>query len=77
VHGADWNAADARARDMMRADPEGCGYVHPFAHPALHRGHSTVITECHRQGATPDAVVTVVGGGVWGAISVLLVPVVC
>ncbi len=61
LHGENWNAADEKARAI--AEEENLGYVHPFQHPLLWEGHSTMIDECAREMEEPDAVVLAVGGG--------------
>ncbi|RVT40266.1 pyridoxal-phosphate dependent enzyme [Sphingobium algorifonticola] len=61
VHGADFDAADAQARQVAAAT--GAVHVHPFDHPLLWDGHATLIDEVVRAGATFDCVVTSVGGG--------------
>ena len=44
VHGENWNAADALARQWVEEDPEA-SYISPYDHPLLWTGHSTVIDE--------------------------------
>eukprot|EP00667_Euglena_gracilis_P015016 EG_transcript_15582 len=63
VHGEDWNAADARAQELMVQ--EGWGYVHPFDNPLLWQGHASLVEELHEQlaGQRPGCVVLSVGGG--------------
>lgn len=66
VVGEVWDQADREARRM--AEERTVGYVSPFDHPTIWRGHATMIAEAAeeltRAGAgTPDAVVCAVGGG--------------
>lgn len=61
-HGKMWDESNRHALEMTK-DPE-CVYVHPFDHPDVWEGHSTVITESAEQlGFKPDLVVTCCGGG--------------
>ena len=63
VHGANWNEADELARKMVEEDAHA-EYVHPFEHPLLWKGHSTMIDEIADTGIQkPAAVVACVGGG--------------
>lgn len=63
VHGANWNEADELARKMVEEE-EHAEYVHPFEHPMLWKGHSTMIDEIVETGTEkPAAVVACVGGG--------------
>lgn len=61
VHGEDWNAADALARQM--ADEEWSFYIPPFDHPLIWEGHSSIVEEIEREDVRPDAVFVAVGGG--------------
>lgn len=60
-HGAAFDEANAFA--MALAADSGATYVHPFDHPLLWAGHSTLIDEVLATGLAFDAVVTAVGGG--------------
>lgn len=60
-HGASWD--DAHVRATALAEETDAGYVHPFDHPTVWRGHSTVIDEAAGQGPRPGSVVVAVGGG--------------
>jgi L-serine/L-threonine ammonia-lyase len=60
-HGAVWDEAHAFAQQL--AAERGAAYVHPFDHPLLWAGHSTLIDEVVEAGLAFDAVVTAVGGG--------------
>ena len=68
VHGANWNEADALARERADADDEAA-YVSPYDNPLLWTGHSTVVDEVREQlaeegvGGAPAAIVASVGGG--------------
>lgn len=60
-HGAVWDEAHEFAQQL--AAERGAAYVHPFDHPLLWEGHSTLIDEVVAAGVGFDAVVTAVGGG--------------
>ncbi len=60
-HGAVWDEAHDFA--LTLAAERGAAYVHPFDHPLLWAGHSTLIDEVVEAGLGFDAVVTAVGGG--------------
>lgn len=60
-HGAVWD--DAHEFAMRLAEERGATYVHPFDHPLLWAGHSTLIDEVVEAGLEFDAVVVAVGGG--------------
>ena len=60
-HGDVWDEAHAFAEQL--AAERGAAYVHPFDHPQLWAGHSTLIDEVVGAGLVFDAVVTAVGGG--------------
>lgn len=61
IHGKVWDEANEQALKMA-AQP-GHTMVHPFEHPDIWDGHSTMITEIANQIAKPDVVVASVGGG--------------
>ncbi|XP_068246908.1 serine dehydratase-like [Palaemon carinicauda] len=62
VHGRNWNEAHEKATEM--AQSKDCCYVHPFEHPDIWEGHSTIITEILEQSQVkPAAIVLSVGGG--------------
>lgn len=60
-HGVVWDEAHEFA--LQLAAERGAAYVHPFDHPLLWAGHSTLIDEVVADGVRFDAVVTAVGGG--------------
>lgn len=60
-HGAAFDEANAFA--MALAAERGARHVHPFDHPLLWAGHSTLIDEVLAEGVEFDAVITAVGGG--------------
>ena len=60
VHGTSWYEANAYAEASLAADE---AFIHPFDHPLLWQGHSTMIDEVAQQGIKPGAVVLSVGGG--------------
>ncbi|OWF56812.1 L-serine dehydratase/L-threonine deaminase-like [Mizuhopecten yessoensis] len=62
VHGGVWDESNEYAQKMT-TDP-GCVYVHPFDHPDIWEGHSSMIVEAKEQmPGQPDVVVASVGGG--------------
>ncbi|XP_037091096.1 serine dehydratase-like [Pollicipes pollicipes] len=62
IVGKNWNEANEVA--VERAQRPGCWFVHPYEHPSIWRGHSTLVDELHRQlAAPPAAVILSVGGG--------------
>lgn len=54
---------EANAFAMALAAERGARHVHPFDHPLLWAGHSTLIDEVLAEGLAFDAVITAVGGG--------------
>lgn len=63
VHGDNWNAADALARQLVAQDPSAA-YIPPYDHPLLWEGHSTLVDELAAEmGERPAAIVASVGGG--------------
>ena len=60
VHGASWYEANAYAEASLAAEE---AFIHPFDHPLLWQGHSTMIDEVAQLGIKPGAVVLSVGGG--------------
>jgi L-serine/L-threonine ammonia-lyase len=65
-HGAVWDEAHEFA--VRLAAERGAAYVHPFDHPLLWAGHSTLIDEVFEAGVEFDAVVTAGGGGLFCGI---------
>jgi len=68
IHGKNWNAADALAREIVETKPGGTAkYVSPYDNPLLWTGHSTLVDEItdqlHSEGLKPGAIVVSVGGG--------------
>lgn len=61
IAGPSWQEAHEAASAL--AEREGAFYVHPFDHPDIWRGHSTLVDEVVAQGAKPGLVVVSVGGG--------------
>ena len=60
VHGENWNAAHARALQMVGPD---AAYLHPYEDPLIWQGHSTVVDEIAAAGLPVDLIVLCVGGG--------------
>lgn len=48
--------------DYLKNQPEAV-FIHPFNDPHVVEGHTTLITECFRDGYQPDCIVVPVGGG--------------
>ncbi|ETO03004.1 l-serine ammonia-lyase [Reticulomyxa filosa] len=70
IHGNNWNDSDEHARGIVEKNKGEYSYVHPFDHPLLWKGHSTVIHEISEQwkqdfgfSSPPDAIICSVGGG--------------
>ncbi|XP_053628875.1 serine dehydratase-like isoform X2 [Cherax quadricarinatus] len=62
VHGHVWNDAHEKAQELAQKDK--CCLVHPFDHPDIWEGHSTLVTEILEQSfEKPAAIVVSVGGG--------------
>jgi L-serine/L-threonine ammonia-lyase len=64
VFGASWDEANIKALEICKREQDAV-LVHPFDHPDIWEGHSTMIDEIHLQlqGKRPDVVVLSVGGG--------------
>ncbi len=64
MHGDNWNAADALARQLVAQDASAA-YIPPYDHPLLWAGHSTLVDELveEMQGQRPAAIIASVGGG--------------
>lgn len=61
-HGDMWDESNEYA--LKLASEPGCVYIHPFDHPDVWDGHSTLIKEAALQlDSQPDLVVTCCGGG--------------
>ncbi|KTC68178.1 Phenylserine dehydratase [Legionella birminghamensis] len=62
VAGQVWDEAHQAA--LKFAKQHQAAYIPPFDHPALWKGHASMITEAVQQGLTkPDAIILSVGGG--------------
>ncbi len=61
VHGSVWDETHRHAMTLARE--ETSGYIPPFDHPSLWKGHATIVDELAGQCAKPDAVILSVGGG--------------
>jgi threonine dehydratase len=61
IHGADWNAANARALEL--AAEHGHTYVGPFADPAIIAGQGTIALELLEQVPDLEVIFCSVGGG--------------
>lgn len=61
VVGNSWNEAHEYASKY--SEESGAAYIHPFEHPLLWEGHSSIIDECASGMEEPDAVIVSVGGG--------------
>lgn len=60
VHGESWLEANAFVQETLAPDE---AFIHPFDHPLLWQGHSSLIDEVIQTGIRPGAVVLSVGGG--------------
>ena len=64
IHGGNWNAADALARERVDASSGKAKYVSPYDNPLLWTGHSTLVDEIANQlEEEVGAIVVSVGGG--------------
>jgi len=63
IVGKAWDDANNRAIEIAKG--EGCVLIHPFDHPDIWAGHSTIVDEIVRQlhGKKPHLFVLSVGGG--------------
>ncbi|MCH2043751.1 MAG: pyridoxal-phosphate dependent enzyme [Saprospiraceae bacterium] len=61
VEGKVWDEAHRYALDLSK--DLGATYIHPFEHPSIWTGHSSMIEEVAEVIAEPDAIVVSVGGG--------------
>ena len=61
IHGAAWDDAHAHAIEV--AEQTRGALLHPFDHPDIWEGHSTLIDEVIEAGIRPGVVVVAVGGG--------------
>ncbi|XP_038053783.1 L-serine dehydratase/L-threonine deaminase-like [Patiria miniata] len=63
VHGKVWDNANEYALKLSE-EIDGSIIIHPFDHPDVWEGHSSIITECATElPSKPDAVVLCIGGG--------------
>eukprot|EP00794_Sanderia_malayensis_P013910 gene13910-15359_t len=65
VHGKVWDDANEHAKKLIESNELKDGsFIHPFDHPEIWEGHSSMILEAKEQlNVTPDLVVLAVGGG--------------
>ena len=56
-------SGDAQLAAEEFARTHQAAYIHPFDHPEIWKGHSTIIDEVVSQHVRPDAVIVSVGGG--------------
>lgn len=61
IEGDVWDEANEAAIDF--ANQKKAGFVPPFDHPLIWKGHSTMIDEIAADDIKPDCVVVAVGGG--------------
>lgn len=61
IQGNVWDEAHQAALEFV--NKTNSGYIPPFDHSSLWRGHSTMIDEIVEQGEKPDAIIVAVGGG--------------
>lgn len=60
--GSIFDDANAMAMEIAAKEPNA-HFVHPFDHPTIWNGHSTIVDELVEQTDKPDAIVLSVGGG--------------
>lgn len=56
-------AGDAQTAAEAFAKTHQSAYIHPYDHPEIWAGHSTIIDEVVNEGIKPEAVIVSVGGG--------------
>lgn len=61
VKGKSW--AEAHEYALLISEETDCAYVHPFDHPLLWEGHSTIVVELAKTIEAPDYIILSVGGG--------------
>lgn len=61
VRGVAWDEANLAA--LEAAKEPGSYYVHPFDHPDIWEGHTSIMTEIAELGIRPDSILVSVGGG--------------
>ena len=62
ITGKVWDEANQAALEFN--DKIGGGFVPPFDHPTIWAGHTSLVTELHRQmSVQPDLIILAVGGG--------------
>lgn len=62
VVGSTWSGANAEA--VKHANEQSAFFVHPFDHPCIWSGHSTIVQELHDQlPSRPSLILVSVGGG--------------
>lgn len=66
--GQDWNAAHELALAFLKEMEAKYGksstlFVHPFEHPLIWEGHSTLVKELAEEKLDPDLIICAVGGG--------------
>jgi len=63
VHGENWHEANEKAKEIC-AQIAGSELIHPFDHPDIFEGHTSIVTELsHQLPKKPDVIICVVGGG--------------
>jgi L-serine/L-threonine ammonia-lyase len=63
VHGENWAEANEKAKEIC-AQTAGSELIHPFDHPDIWDGHTSIVQELYHQlPKKPDAIICVVGGG--------------
>lgn len=60
--GEAWDDAHAEALERQKKDEKSV-LIHPFDHPMLWKGHSSLVDEVLADGLVPDLIVLSVGGG--------------
>ncbi len=60
--GADLSEADTKVQALLQENPS-YAFIHPFDHPLIWKGHSSLVHEFQEDGVKPSAIVVAVGGG--------------
>jgi len=61
VHGAQWSESNELAQEVVQKNDYG--YVSPFDHPEIWKGHASIVQEMAESPVKPEAVILSVGGG--------------
>ncbi len=60
--GADLSEANTKVQALLEQNPS-YAFIHPFDHPLIWKGHSSLVHEFQEDGVKPSSIVVAVGGG--------------